>query len=352
MTATVALTVLALLIATAGRAALLRWTWLDRSPRLGIVAWQSVSLAAVGAVILAGAALALPAVPVSTSLADLVSACVTGLRQQYTTPAGAAASGAGALTAAAVLVRAGHCLVAALVSNARERRRQLRSLALTARRHDHCGALVVEHAAPAAYCLPGRRREIVLTTAALAALGDGELAAVLAHERAHLRARHDVALAAAGALRRAFPGVPLFRDALEEMTRLVEMAADDAATREHERLTVATAIVRLAEASAPAAALGAGGSTSVRRVRRLVAPAQPLGRLRSALALTGAAAVLALPVSVAVAPAVVAVTADLCPVPLPGAPLGWGLEPEELSGAATAPRAGLAGSGVALRLRG
>jgi Zn-dependent protease with chaperone function len=321
MTAPITLVALAVLLATAGRAALLRTAWLDRSPRLGIVAWQSLSASALVAVVLAGAALALPAVPLSTDVAVLVSACASALRQQYSTPAGAAASGAGALVAVAVLARTGYCLVTALVVSSRERWRQLHSLDLTARRHAASGALVVEHSAPAAYCLPGRRREVVLTTAALSALRDDELAAVLAHEEAHLRGRHHLVLAAAAALRRAFPGVPLFRDAQAELIRLVEMAADDAATRRHERLSVATALVRLAEASAPAAALGAGGSTSLLRVQRLAAPAQPLGRARSALALAGAAAVLALPVVVATAPAIVAATADLCPVSFPEQPL-------------------------------
>ena len=49
------------------------------------------------------------------------------------------------------------------------------------------------------------------------ALGD----AVLAHEQAHLRGRHHLVLAAGRILRRAFPWVPAFRWAYEEVTRLV-----------------------------------------------------------------------------------------------------------------------------------
>ena len=140
---------------------------------------------------------------------------------------------------------------------------------------------------------------------------------MLAHEQAHLHGRHHLVLAAAAALQRAFPRVRAFSDAHREITRLVEMHADDVAARGNDRLTIATGLVRLAEASAPVAALGAGGGTCVARVRRLVAPAQPLGAPRSALAAFAAAALLVTPVAVVAAPAVVAATIDLCPIDFP-----------------------------------
>lgn len=290
--------------------------WFGRSPRLGVLAWQALSCSVVVAVILIGAALALPEVPFRADLAEMLSACAAALRAQYATPGGAAVSATGAVLGVTVLARGGYCLVTSLLSAARERRRQSDALALVARGHDGSEALVVDHPAAAAYCLRGRRPQIVLTSGAVAALDDDELAAVLAHERAHLRGRHDLVLAVSGALHRAFPWVPVFRVAHRELTRLVEMVADDVAARRNDRLTVAAALVRLAEASAPAAALGAGGTTSLARVRRLVAPAHPLGTARSVLAAFAIAALVATPVAVVVAPAVVAASADLCPVDL------------------------------------
>src|SRR5439155_955967 len=56
------------------------------------------------------------------------------------------------------------------------------------------GALVVDSPAAAAYCVPGLRSRIVISAGALALLDAAELAAVLAHERAHVRARHDLVL--------------------------------------------------------------------------------------------------------------------------------------------------------------
>jgi len=317
MTAPLILVAFAALGATLGPRLLARSPWCERSPRIGIAAWQALSFAVVSAVVLAGAALALPAVPLTVNLAELISACATALRAQYATPGGAAVSTTGALLAVTVLARTGYCLAAGLVTTSRQRRRQVDALSLVARRHESSDALVVDHSAAFVYCLPGRHQQVVLTTGALDALDREQLAAVLAHERAHLGGRHDLVLAAAAALHRAFPRMPVFQDAHGELTRLVEMLADDVAARRNDRLTIATALVHLAEASAPATALGAGGSTSLARVRRLVAPAQPLGATRSVLAGLATAALLATPVAVVAYPAVVAVTSGLCPIELP-----------------------------------
>jgi Zn-dependent protease with chaperone function len=317
VTAPITLAVFALLAAILGPRLLARSRWPDRSPRVGIIAWQALSFSVLTAVVLAGAALALPAVPFTADIAELISACTMALRAQYATPGGAALSATGAVLAVTVLARAGYCLTAGLLTASWERRRQVDALSLIAHRDERCDALVVHDSAAAAYCLPGRRRQIVLTTGALAALDDDQLAAVLAHERAHLRGRHDLVLAAAAALQRAFPRATTFRDAHRELTSLVEMLADDVAARRNDRVTIATALVRLAEASAPVAALGAGGSTSLARVRRLAAPAHPLGTGRSLLTAVAAATLLATPVAVATAPAVLVAAADLCPSNFP-----------------------------------
>ncbi|WP_419249342.1 M48 family metalloprotease [Streptomyces canus] len=47
-------------------------------------------------------------------------------------------------------------------------------------------ALVLEHAAPAAYCVPTRGGRVVITSSALSRLTPSEGAAVVEHERAHL----------------------------------------------------------------------------------------------------------------------------------------------------------------------
>jgi len=91
----------------------------------------------------------------------------------------------------------------------------------------------------------------VISSAALEALTPDQLAAVMAHERAHLRGHHHLVLAGARSLQRAFPRVPLFAAAPTELAALVEMVADDRAGRGGLGTDVATALLALAGMGAP-----------------------------------------------------------------------------------------------------
>ena len=75
------------------------------------------------------------------------------------------------------------------------------------------------------------RSRVVLSRGALSALTDEELAAILSHERAHLRARHDLVLEAFTAVHTAFPRFVRSASALNAVRLLVELLADDAAVR-------------------------------------------------------------------------------------------------------------------------
>ncbi|MHA7294602.1 hypothetical protein, partial [Arthrobacter sp. HLT1-21] len=124
----VPLFLLAYAVAAAGVAPLLaRGTWSDRSPKIGIFVWQALSVTVVAGVVLAGVALAVPAMPFTSNLADFLRACVMTLQEQYSTPGGAMVTTAGALTAVAVVLRTGFCLIAELLSARRARGRQLQS---------------------------------------------------------------------------------------------------------------------------------------------------------------------------------------------------------------------------------
>lgn len=317
MTAPLILLGYALLIGTLGARGLQRAKWPHRAPGLGILAWQAVSMTVVLSVMLAGTALALPTLPVTTDLAELLRACALALEAHYATAGGAAVATAGAVLVAGVAARIGYCLTAGWAMTSRFRRQQRRCLELLGQRHAESGAVVVEHATAAAYCVPGRRGQVVLTTAALNSLCDAELAAVLAHERAHLRGRHDLILSSAVALVTAFPFVPTFRAAHAQLAWLVEMHADDRALRDSDRRDLATALVALSGAAHPAGALGAGGDSALPRVQRLAAPLRPFGRSGSAGVLVVAAALVMLPLAVAAAPAVAAAAMDYCPVGFP-----------------------------------
>jgi len=310
----VALLVFAVVAATLGVAGMRRAKWPEHVPALGVIAWQTLSGSVLGALLLAGLSLSVPTTEFGGNLADLLHACAVAIRAQYATPGGAALHAGGVIGSAALVVRATYLLVTDLVSARRARKKHLFRLRLAACRDDSIDAFVVEHPTAAAYCLPGRASAIVLTSAALAALDDAELAAVLAHERAHLRGRHHLVLAAAYALARALPFLPGLNTAHAEQARLLEMVADDEAAEVGARITVARALVHLAEGSVPTEAFGAADVAASARVHRMLGARRRVGGGRRAAIAAAILLTAAVPFGLAVWPAAAAAQSDSCPV--------------------------------------
>jgi beta-lactamase regulating signal transducer with metallopeptidase domain len=154
---------------------------------------------------------------------------------------------------------------------------------------------------------------VILTTAALQALNPEQVDAVLAHERAHLARHHHQLLAIARIGRRVLPFLPLMREADTQITRLVEMHADDAATANRGTGPLATALVVLAAAAGPAPGLAAAATDAVQRIQRLLRPAQPLSRVRRQLLGAGAAVLAVTPVLLALTPAILALALGKVP---------------------------------------
>ena len=298
----------ALAVGTVPGAALLasaRWPY--RSPGAAILLWQALGLswglAAVGA--LAG----LGAVPGRYGVAG---GALSGAARAFRS----AVLGPGAptlVTAARLVVLAASAALFALlcwvlvaasaaVLVARHRHRTL--LALLAYGDPKVpGALVVDHPAAAAYCVPGLRSQIVISAGTLALLDQAELAAVLAHERAHLRARHDLVLLPFCALVRAVPRSRLVHRAHTTVALLVEMLADDRALRQRPARELATALLRVGVSGAgraPSGALAAAGRADadvVARVTRLLTPQARLPVQAQALVCSAAALLVAIPVT-------------------------------------------------------
>ncbi|GGO84958.1 hypothetical protein GCM10011584_03760 [Nocardioides phosphati] len=289
--------------------------WTRRAPRLAILFWQALAVSVLASVALAGLAVAFPMAPGAGQLADLLHTCVMLLRSRYASPGGAMVSSAGLLLAAGVALRMAWCFTVAVRDVAIRRTAQRDFVAILGEHVQDLSVDVVAHDRCAVYCVPGRRARVVVTSAALEALDDEQLTAVLAHERAHLRGRHDLVVLSLEVLRRAFAFVPLFKVAADEVAGLVEMVADDAAAARNDRVVLATALVRLASGTAPAGALGAGGAGALARVRRLVDDdGHRLGRGRTALLLASVLAVAALPLIMASAPALGIIAANYCPL--------------------------------------
>jgi bla regulator protein blaR1 len=297
-----------------GASALPRASWPRRCPAAAILLWQALGLAsglaAVGTLI----GLALPASQGGLVLSMLRAAGLLrdgelfslarlfGLGQADGAPLVLVAVRLACLAAGLVLL-ASLCwvLLAASIAALQARRRQRALLTLLAHGDPKVpGALVVDHPSAAAYCLPGLRSRIVVSVGTLELLGHRELAAVLAHERAHLRERHDLVLLPFTALRRAFPRSATCTDALRSVALLVEMLADDHALRGRPARELVSALVRFGTAGtcpAPAGALAAGEGEVAARVTRLLKPVRPLPAVAVLAICLSAALLVAAPVT-------------------------------------------------------
>jgi Zn-dependent protease with chaperone function len=239
---------------------------------------------------------------------------VVRLRDTYATPGGATAAGLGLTLAGALLARTAVTATTHLRAVRRQALRHAQTARLAGRPDPALGATLVDHPQPAAYCVAGRRPTVILTTGALGSLDPDQLDAVLAHERAHLASHHHRLLAMARIARQVLPFFPLMREADAQITRLVEMHADDTATRFRDPGPLAAALVVLATPAGPAPALAAAAIDPVQRIRRLLGPAQPPLSPACRLLLRAAAVALALtPVLLALTPAAVALALGRVP---------------------------------------
>ncbi|MGI5442947.1 M56 family metallopeptidase [Streptomyces shenzhenensis] len=243
MTAALVLAVYAVLVASAGPSVMLRAQWPQRAPRLGLAVWHALGLSFLLSVMLTLYGLAMPSRHLHLALVGLLHSC--GIH------GGAVATAADRVALAlpvgvfAVFLA---CLCLRLTGNALARARHRHAVDLVGRKMPELGVTVLPYDQPAAYCLPGHGARIVVTEAALRDLTAAQLDAVLEHERGHVRGRHHLLLAVADAFRLAFPGVALARELHRQTGLLLEMAADDRALRRHGSASLASALVKLAQA--------------------------------------------------------------------------------------------------------
>ena len=231
-----AFTLVALLLAGPVPEVLARAKWPMRAPRAAVVLWQAVAVAAVLSAFSAGIDIAsrlfVPGPdgrPTATFTSE-IDALGWPLWLAYISVFAITLLIGTRLLIAVVQVaidtrrrRAHHRMLVDLLGVTRERAREEQI------KGRHLRILDVE--APLAYCLPGVRSRVVVSSGALNTLSDNEVTAILRHERAHLRARHDLVLEMFTAVHAAFPRFVRSRSALDAVQLLVEMLADDAAIR-------------------------------------------------------------------------------------------------------------------------
>jgi Zn-dependent protease with chaperone function len=291
-----AFTIVALVLSGPVPAMLARATWPTRAPRAAIVLWQSIALAAVLSAFSAGIAIASrlfvpgPDGRPTATITSEIEVLGWPLWTVY-------------VIVFAVTLVIGARLTFAVVQVAvatRRRRAHHRMVVDLVGKSQGNHLRILDVAQPLAYCLPGVRSRVVVSEGALNALGDNEMAAILSHEHAHLRARHDLVLEMFTAVHAAFPRFVRSAHALHAVRLLIELLADDAAVRAAGPTPLARALVACASGHTPSGALAAGGPTTVLRVRRL--GGRPNSRVLAAGAYLAAAAVLVVPTAALAVP--------------------------------------------------
>jgi Zn-dependent protease with chaperone function len=290
--------ILALLLVGPAPALLARAQWPLRAPRAAMALWQAIALAAVLSAFSCGLAIAANLLvpdanghPTTNPLDEFQSlgpvlwtiyvavfllTLVIGARLIFTT------------IRVGVRTRARRSAHRQLIDLLDRLDRTDRSNPLSAR---DVRMLDVEE--PLAYCLPGLRQRVVLSEGAVSRLSRDELEAVITHERAHLRARHDLVLEAFIAVHAAFPRFVRSKSALGAVQLLVEILADDRAVRAVGHRPLGRALVACADSVAPRGALAVGGPTTLVRVSRLC-DTRP-ATVAASLAYLAAAAILIVP---------------------------------------------------------
>lgn len=249
--------------------------WARGHPRPSLVLWQAVCLAA--GLLMIEAGLIVAVAPLGRCLGDGLLQWTANVRAGVPL---AGMTSVGVVTGVLALLAALVLLITLLRSMAwaQRRRRTHRTVLdlLTSGQPQDQGRLlrdvrVIEDRRAVAYSVPGWHARVVLSGGMLDLLQPDELRAVIAHERAHVRFRHDLLVLPFQAWATTLGRVPGVRRAAEAVTELAEMLADDVAARHSSRRVVAAALVKVALAGAIPAPVGASDPT---RPTRPKAPAR------------------------------------------------------------------------------
>ena len=287
--------------------------WPTLAPRMAIVAWQALAASVLLALAAAGLALAITFRHVSSDLARLFHLCAENLQHGYASPGGTMTAVAGVALFVGLLTRVAWCAVRAVSSDHRERTARVAVLDLVGRTDVLRGALVLDHQAPYAFCIGGRQHRVVVTSGLLASLSALELEAVLAHEHAHLRQRHHVAMVTCRALFGALaPIFPAFRRAMPQVRLFAELSADDSARRRVGARPLREALETLARLPAPTGSLAASAHDVQTRLLRLDSQHRQLTRRGSVLAAVSIGAAIAVPLTLVAAPALAMAWEGIC----------------------------------------
>ncbi|MEU4636194.1 M56 family metallopeptidase [Micromonospora chalcea] len=235
-----------------------------------LLGWLGLIVAVFATFVLATVMLLAPGSTRQWALHDLARICWHWAQPSRPPAVDEIVGATGALLLLAVLARfTATCTRRALrARRARRAHADLLTLASDPSERGEAAVLWIPHPTPMAYSLGGSGGLTVLASAA-GDLPAEQLAAVLSHERAHLRERHHLLVAAVEGLAAAVPWLPLTRQAPAAVRLLVELRADAAAVRECGPTAVRDALLTFAGAPHPPSALSMAGADVAIRLQRL-----------------------------------------------------------------------------------
>ena len=189
----IALGVLAIALAWPVPLLLARAKWPAAAPVLAVALWQSIALA--GGISMIGSLLLAGLIPFGDDLWTRIQGAAASL---FHGPLPPTASLLNAFLLSAAILLAAHLILNLALTSVRSRNQRHRHMELlrllSSPLPDTPSTRVIDHPAPAAYCLPGARSVTVLSEGMIELLSPAQLDAVVAHERAHLRQKHHLLL--------------------------------------------------------------------------------------------------------------------------------------------------------------
>ncbi len=281
-------------------ASLSRTQWMQHAPRAGVLLWQCVGLGAILSGIGAGWTLAVSRY--GTGFAGGTKELIEGMFSSHPLQGLGLYDALGLTLAAdlAIVLCAVFTVITMRTVRLRARHRKLLDL-VTHVSPEYPGTEFLADERAVAYCLPGLRPRIVLSDGTLALLDPEKLWAVIQHERGHAHEHHGLVMLPMVGVQKLFGGVPYARYAPMSIGRLLEMAADDFASRRCGRRPLAAALVEMASSGwAPSCGFAAASTDVVARVSRLLGK-RPTSKCSAALAATLALGVLLVPVAAVLA---------------------------------------------------
>ncbi|MGI8536198.1 MAG: M56 family metallopeptidase [Mycobacteriales bacterium] len=267
-------------------------TWAAASPRLGLLCWQSVLAVLVSNTVLVAAMAVVSVQHLHLDVGHLLHACAVSAWRGLPR-AGVAVTTGGGLLGVLLFGQLIRVTAASVRTALRLRRHQRAALHLLGGRGTPDRVTLLTSDEAFAYCVPGDGGRIVISTTAASELEPEELRAVVAHERAHLRGRHDLVILLAQVVTRALPlrSLQLLQS---QVATLLEMVADDRACRVASREALLSALLTLAAPGGVRPGLAVDGGGTVARALRLADPPPPqpyplrIGLAAAALAVAAA----------------------------------------------------------------